>query len=87
MEKHHSGNIFIQTGLRNAEKEKKKKFVPNYVPSRPGQENSLKNGKKIKKLHFNIIQFQTGLRLAEKERKKKFRTEFHSYPTRDRKFR
>ena len=36
--------------MRQAEKEKKKKFVPNSVHTRPGQENSEKNTKKIQKI-------------------------------------
>ena len=35
--------------MRLDEKEKKKKLVPNSVHTRPGQENSEKNTKKIKK--------------------------------------
>ena len=37
-------------GLRDAEKEKKKILVPNYVPTLAGQENSEKNNKKIQKI-------------------------------------
>ena len=40
-----SGFISIQNGLREAEKEKKKKLVMNSVHIRPGQENSEKNSK------------------------------------------
>ena len=59
--------------MRQAEKEKKKILVPNSVHTRPGQENSKKNSKKIQKiikpvpgLSFN----QNGMRQSEKERKK-----------------
>ena len=58
--------------MRMAEKEKKI-FVPNSVHTRPGQENSEKNSKKIqkiKKLNSGIISMQKGLREAEKEKKK-----------------
>ena len=55
-----------------AEKEKKN-FVPNSVHTRPGQENSEKNSKKIqkiKKLNSGFISIQKGLSEAEKEKKK-----------------
>ena len=59
--------------MRMAEKEKKN-FVPKSVHTRPGQENSEKNSKKIqkiKKLNSGIISMQKGLREeAEKEKKK-----------------
>ena len=58
--------------MRVAEKEKKI-LVPNSVHTRPGQENSEKNSKKIqkiKKLNSGIISMQKGLREAEKEKKK-----------------
>ena len=74
MKKLYSGINSIQTGLRQAEKERKKKiFVPNSVPTRPWKENSktiLKKIQKIKKLHSGIISIQTGMRQAEKEVKK-----------------
>ena len=58
--------------MRVAEKEKKI-LVPNSVHTRPGQENSEKNSKKIQKiqkLNSGIISMQKGLREAEKEKKK-----------------
>ena len=66
--------------MRQAEKEKKKNLVPNSVHTRPGQENSKKNNKKIQKiikplpgLSFN----QNGMRQSKKERKKfQFRIPF-----------
>ena len=51
----------------------KKILVPNSVHTRPGQENSQRNSKKIqkiKKLNSSFISIQKGLREAEKERKK-----------------
>ena len=42
--------MLCQNGMRMAKKEKKKKkLVPNSVHTRPGQENSEKNSKKIEK--------------------------------------
>ena len=52
---------------------REKNFVPNSVPTRPEQENSEKNSKKIQKTKYpisGIIFSQYGMRLAEKERKK-----------------
>ena len=67
----------------------KKILVPNSVHTRPGQENSKKNSKKIQKikkpLSGNIFR-QNGIRQAKKK-KKNFRPEFRSYSTRARKFR
>jgi len=51
IKKHHFGIISIQTGMRYAEKEKKK-IVPNSVPTLPVQENSKKSSQKIKKTSF-----------------------------------
>ena len=55
-------------------REKEKKIlVPNSVHTRPGQQNSKRNNKKIqkiKKLNSGFISIQKGLREAEKERKK-----------------
>jgi len=51
----------------------KKNLVPNSVHTRPGQENSKKNSKKIlkiKKVNSGIISIRKGLREAEKVRKK-----------------
>ena len=53
--------------MRLAEKEKKKNLVPNSVHTRPGQENSERNCKKIqqtKKPLSGIIYSQNGMRLA-----------------------
>ena len=55
-----------------AEREKKN-FVLIYVLTRPGEENSKKNSKKlqkIKKVNSGIISFENGLRKAGKEREK-----------------
>ena len=41
--------MLCQNGMRLAKKEKKKNLVPNSVHTRPGQENSEKNSKKIEK--------------------------------------
>ena len=56
--------------MRQAEKEKKKILVANSVHTRPAQENSKKNSKKIKKPISDIIFSQNGMRQAEKEGKK-----------------
>ena len=51
--------------MRLAEKEKKKNLVPNSVHTRPGQENSEKNSKKIQKIEKSlpgIIFSQNGMR-------------------------
>ena len=65
LKKHHFVIISIQTGMRLAEKEKKK-IVPNTVPTRPELENSKKkNSKKIQKIkkhHSGIISTETGTR-------------------------
>ena len=54
--------------------EREKKIVdPNSVQTRPGQENSKKNSKKIPKIKkplSGVIFSQNGMRLAVKERKK-----------------
>ena len=53
----------------------KKILVPNFVHTRPGQENSKENSKKIqkiKKVNSGIISIQNGLKEAEKEEKKNF---------------
>ena len=58
--------------MRQAEKERKI-LLPNSVLTRPGQENSEKNCKKIEKIKkplSDIIFSQNGMRQAEKERKK-----------------
>ena len=43
-------HFFSQNGMRQAEKEKKKNLVRNSVHTRPEQENSEENSKKIKKI-------------------------------------
>ena len=51
--------------MRLAEKEKKKILVPNSVHTRPGQENSEKNSKKIEQIVKplpGIIFSQNGMR-------------------------
>ena len=73
---------------RGREREKKI-LVPNSVHTRPGEENSEKNSKKIqkiKKINSSIISIQNGFGEAKKE-KKKFISEFRSYSTCARKFR
>ena len=42
--------IFLQNGMRQAEKEKKKILLPNSVRARPREGNSEKNSKKIEKI-------------------------------------
>ena len=62
--------------MRQAEKKKKKNLVPNTVHTRPGQANSEKNSKKIKKIIKplpGIISSPNGMRLA-----KKVKTKFYS---------
>ena len=59
--------------MRQAEKEKKKNLLPNFVQTRLGKDNSEKNSKKIEKIkkpHSDIISSQNGMRQAEKEREK-----------------
>ena len=59
--------------MRQAGKKKKKILLPNFVRTRPNQENSEKNSKKIEKIKkplSNIIFSQNGMRQAEKEGKK-----------------
>ena len=58
--------------MRQAGTENKKKIVSNSIPTRPGQEKSKKNSRKIQKIikhHSGIISIQTGMRQVEKERK------------------
>ena len=64
-----------------AQERVKKVLVTNSVHTRPEQENSKQNSKKIqkiKKLNSGFISIQKGSREAEKEKKKKFSPEFHS---------
>ena len=59
--------------MRSAEIEKKKILLPNSVHTRPRQENSEKNRKKIEKIKkplFDNTFSQNGIRQAEKEKKK-----------------
>ena len=68
----------------------KKNLVPNSVQTRPRQENSEKDSKKIQKIKkppSGNISSQNGMRLAEKGRKKNLRAEFRLYYTPARKFR
>ena len=66
MKKHHSGIISIKTGMRQAEKERKKKFCPEFR-SYPGKKTP-KKFQEIKKNHSGIISIKTGMRWAEKEK-------------------
>lgn len=50
--KTHFGFIRCQTGMGQAKKEKKKNIVIGIVPARPGLENSGKNLKNSKTIHF-----------------------------------
>ena len=66
----------------------KKNFVPNYVPSRPGTENSKKIAKNFNKKKKKIILaiFQSNLgRDRPTKRENNFRPKFHFNPTRVRK--
>ena len=66
-----------------AEEEKKKNLVPNSVHTRPGQENSKQNSKKIqeiKKLNSGFISIKKGLREAEKEKKILVPNSVHTRP-------
>ena len=59
--------------MRQAKKEKKKILVPNSIHTRPGQENSEKNSKKIQKIIkplSGVFFSQSGMRQAEKEKNK-----------------
>ena len=59
--------------MRQAKNERKKILVLNFVHSRPGQENSEKNSKKIQKIIKpppSIIFSQNMMRQAQKEKKK-----------------
>ena len=75
---------------RDRSREREKKIlVPNFVHTRPGQENSKKSSKKFKKskkLNYGIIFSQNGMIYRPRKRKKNFRPEFRSYSTRERKF-
>ena len=65
IEKVNSSIISNQNGLSEAEKERKKILVLNFVHTRPGEENSKKNSKKIQKIKkplSGIICSQNGMR-------------------------
>ena len=56
-----------------AQERVKKVLIPNSVHTRPEQENSKQNSKKIqkiKKVNSGFISIKKGLREADKERKK-----------------
>ena len=76
--------------MRQAEKDRKKNIlVPNFVHTRPRQENSEKNRKKnqkIKKYLSGIIFSKNGDEIGRKRQKKYFSPEFHSYSALGRKF-
>ena len=66
-----SSQLYFQLKRDEIGRERQKKIlVPDSVHSRPGQENSKKNSKKIKKPLSGIIVSQNGMRQAEKERTK-----------------
>ena len=57
--------LLAKTGVDRPEKRKKKNFVPIFVHTRPGEENSEKNCKKIQKIKkplSGIIFSQNGMR-------------------------
>ena len=75
--------------MKQAEKEGKKILHPNSIHTRPGQENSKKIEKKIRKLKNlfpALFLAKTGLDWRRK-REKNFTPEFRSYSTPARKFR
>ena len=65
----------------------KKNLVPNSTHTRPGQENSKKNSKKIRKPLPGIIISQNGDEIRREIEEKNFSPEFRSYSTRERKIR
>ena len=76
--------------MRQAEKKKKKNSLPNFVQTRPGQENSEKNSKKIekiKKTSFRHYFLPKRDEIGREREKKNFTSESRSYSTRARKFR
>ena len=89
IQKHHSGVISIQTGMRQTEEEKKKNCCPEF-PSyttwdrRKFQKKIVKKFEKLKNI-FPALFLSKTVRQAEKE-KKKFSPEFCSYLTRVRNF-
>ena len=65
-------------------RKRKKNPLPNFVQTRPGQENSEKNSKKIEKIkknHFPILISPKTVRDRPRKRKKNFTPEFRSYST------
>ena len=52
MKKPHFRIIFSQNEIRQAEKKKKNNLDPNFAHTRPGEENSEKDSKKIQKTTF-----------------------------------
>ena len=78
--------LFLSKPRLDSPRKKKKIFVPNSVPTRPGKEDTLKNSnkiQKIKKLHSASISVQTGFRLAKKEKKKKISSRIPFLPDPD----
>ena len=76
--------------MRLAKKEKKKILLPNSVHTRPRQENSEKNSKKIEKIKktcFRYYFLPKRDQIGREREKKNFTSEFRSYSTRARKFR
>ena len=71
--------------MRKAEKEWKKKLVPNSVPTLPGLEIEKKKAKKLKNIIPALFLSKMGWDGPRKS-EKNFSPEFHSYPTRARKF-
>ena len=69
-----SDNNFSQNGMRQAEKEKKKNFTPEFrsylTQARKFRKKIAKKLKKLKKPLSDIIFCQNGMRQAEKEKKK-----------------
>ena len=66
--------------MRQAQQKKKKNLVPNSVHTRPGQEDSKQNSKKIIKLNSGFISIKKGLREAEKEKKILVPNSVHTRP-------
>ena len=66
-------------------REREKKILENSVHTRPGQENSEKNTKKLKNLFPTLFLAKTGFDRPRKI-EKNFSHEFRSYSTRARKF-
>ena len=87
--KNHIPPLFLAKMGLDTPRKREKNFVPNFVHTQPGQENSVKNSKKIQQMKnpvSGIIFSQNGMRYAEKEGIN-FRPKFRSYSARGRKFR